>query len=75
MMSCDGTSSTTVCSDTLIIVSNGQKISTRPGPFGCGARRPSQKVTARSYSFRMLTHLKKRKIPTTTMAMNPNCIG
>ena len=62
MMSCGGTSRTTVCSETLIIVSNGQKMSTRPGPLGCADRRPSQKVTARSYSLRMLTHLKNRKI-------------
>src|SRR3954468_21580815 len=71
MMSCGGTSSTTVCNETLIIVSNGQKMRTRPGPLGCGDRRPSQKVTARSYSFSTLTHFKNRKTTMKRMAMIP----
>ncbi len=49
---------TIVRSDTRTIVSNGQKMNVNPGPFGVGDRRPSQKVTARSYSFRMLIHFK-----------------
>ena len=53
---------------TRTIVSKGQKMKVSPGPFGMGASRPSQKVTARSYSLRMLTHLKRKKIATNRTA-------
>src|SRR5258707_817869 len=63
MMSWGGTSWTMVCIETFTIASNGQKMSTRPGPFGLADSRPSQKVTARSYSLRMFTQRENRKMP------------
>src|ERR1019366_7573893 len=66
MTSCGGTSRTTVLSEIRTIVSKGQKMSVSPGPFGLGDRRPSQKVTARSYSFRTLIHFERKTSATNT---------
>src|SRR5258708_9035 len=71
MMSCGGTSGTMVCIETFTTTSNGQKISTRPGPFGLAESRPSQKVTARSYSLRMFTQRENRKMPMKMMKKTP----
>src|SRR5512142_479717 len=71
MMSCCGTSCTIVRSDTRTIVSNGQKMNVNPGPFGVGDSRPSQNVTARSYSFRMLIHFMSTISATIAATMVP----
>ena len=49
-----------------IIWSNGRKTRMMPGPFGVGSARPSRKITARSYSRRILMEL---RMYSTTMAM------
>jgi len=71
MMSCAGTSWTTVRSEIRTMRSNGQKIRTSPGPFGRLPSRPSQNVTARSYSFRTLIHLKRNTSATNSARTSP----
>src|SRR5512140_3121871 len=66
MTSCGGTSRTTVRREIRIIVSKGQKMNVRPGPWGWGESRPSQNVTALAYSFRMLIHFEMKTITTKT---------
>src|SRR6266496_3491550 len=63
MLSCGGTSWTTVRRDIRTMRSNGQKMRTSPGPLGRFPSRPSQNVTARSYSFKTLIHLNRKMIP------------
>ena len=69
MTSCGGTSRVIVRRSTRTIVSKGQKMNVSPGPFGAGPRRPSQNVTARSYSLRMFTHFERKKMTTKIAAM------
>ena len=62
---------TTVRKDTLTMRSMGQKISTRPGPFGLPSNLPSRKTTARSYSFKILTQRLRKISPSTTTTISP----
>ena len=66
MMSCAGTSHVTTRSETLTILSIGQKMRTRPGPFSCLRTRPSRNTTARSYSRRMFRQLNSQTTATRT---------
>src|SRR5450759_705155 len=68
MTSCGGTSRTTVRSEMRTMRSKGQKMNVSPGPLGAGESRPSQNVTALSYSLRMFTHRETKTSATTTAA-------
>src|SRR6202521_3071519 len=57
MMSCGGTSHVTTRRDTLTILSIGQRMRTRPGPFSFLRTRPKRNTTARSYSRMMFRQL------------------
>src|SRR5437588_7624912 len=57
--------------ETLTMRSKGQKMSTNPGPRGCLPTRPRKKVTARSYSCRMLIQRDSKMIPTKTIRKKP----
>ena len=52
--------------------SKGQKMSTKPGPCAAASTRPRQKVTARSYSCRMLIHLPSSVSVTSARTTTPN---
>src|SRR3954447_7210090 len=55
MTSCGGTFSVTVRRSTFTILSTTGMSRKRPGPFGGDLRRPSRKITPRSYSRATLT--------------------
>src|SRR5690348_12074976 len=74
MTSCAGTSSVSIRSETRISLSIGEKIRTRPGPFGAGSILPRRSTTPRSHSLITLMQLKiqmrkiKMAMPITAIA-------
>src|ERR1700684_3962117 len=76
MTSCGGTSHVTTRSETLTILSIGQKIRTRPGPFSFLSTRPRRNTTARSYSRRIFMQLNSQTRKTkTTIAIGSAASG
>src|SRR5260221_2338937 len=71
MTSCGGTSHVKTRRETLTILSIGQRMRTRPGPFSLLSTRPRRNTTARSYSRMMLRQLNSqtRKAKKTKAAM------